>query len=123
MQHGMDEEEVAVSFAFGSPDSPQDSVYADIVLQPDGFEGRSWGGPGAAWRPDAGIAALPWDDVVAAEDSERSIIASADAAYDAAVDLAGWSADLVGPRHDGWYASRTPPAGGNHFVVGSGPGR
>jgi hypothetical protein len=39
-----------------------------------------------------------------------AIVSFADAVYDAAVETAGWPADLVGPRFDGWHASRTAPA-------------
>jgi hypothetical protein len=33
-----------------------------------------------------------------------------DAVYEAAVETAGWPADLIGPRCDGWRMSTTPPA-------------
>ncbi|MFF3991980.1 hypothetical protein ACFYX8_01545 [Streptomyces cyaneofuscatus] len=36
-------------------------------------------------------------------------VAFGDAVYQAAVDLAGWPADTVGLRVDGWYMSRTLP--------------
>lgn len=77
-----------------------------------GLENRSWGAARAAWLPDAGLALLPWADVIAAKDPVQAIIDFADATYSAAVDLSGWSADLVGSRQDGWQASRTPPARG-----------
>ncbi len=111
MQHGMSEEYVAVGFSFGSPDSPAAAVYAYIAPQPDGLQGRSWGPDGAGWIADAGLAVLPWETLRATTDPRETIIAFADAVYAAAVETAGWPADLVGPRFDGWHASRIPPAG------------
>jgi hypothetical protein len=110
MQHGMAEEYVAVGFSFGSPESPAAAVYAYIAPQPDGLEGCTWGTDGATWNPDAGLVVLPWETLRTTPDPQRTIVAFADAVYAAAVQTAGWPADLVGPRYDGWYASRTPPA-------------
>ncbi len=103
------EEVVAVGFAFGTADSPDAAFFAYIVPQPDGVENRSWGPRGAAWLADAGLASLPWSDVISADDPAQAVIEFGDATYDAAVELAGWPVDLIGPRFDGWYASRTPP--------------
>ena len=110
MQHGMTEEYVAVGFAFGTPESPVPAVYAYIAPQPEGLEGRSWGPASAAWLPDAGLVVLPWEALRELADPHEEIIAFADAVYAAAVDTAGWPADLVGPRFDGWHASLVPPA-------------
>ena len=63
------------------------------------------------WRPEAGLIVLPWDAVRSAPDPEAAVVRFADAVYAAAVELGGWPADLVGERHDGWYASRHPVAG------------
>lgn len=112
MQHGMNEEEVALGFSVGSPDSPSAGVYAYIAPQPDGIEERRWGTPGAAWVPEAGLAVLGWSDVIAAEDPAQAIIDFGDAVYGTAVDLAGWPANLVGSRHDGWHASHVRPVPG-----------
>ncbi|RLV68555.1 hypothetical protein STAN_4079 [Streptomyces sp. CBMAI 2042] len=100
---------VAVGFAFGDASAPPAGMYAYIWPAPDGLEGRSWGVEGAAWHPDAGLVLLPWDRLGETADPHRSIVAFGDAVYQAAVDLAGWPADSVGPRVDGWYMSRTPP--------------
>jgi hypothetical protein len=56
-----------------------------------------------------GLAVLPRDVVAASGHPQEAVVAFADAAYDAAVELAGWPARLAGPRFDGWHASRTPP--------------
>lgn len=112
MQHSMIEEEVALGFSFGSSDLPMAAVYAYIAPQPDGIGQHAWGPAGSAWLPEAGLAVLPWHDAVAADDPAQAIIEFGDAAYAAAVDLAGWPANLVGPRFDGWHASHTPPAPG-----------
>ena len=85
-------------------------MYAYIAPQPDGLENRSWGADGAAWVHDAGLVILPWDKLRATADPRARSSTFADAVYAAAVDTAGWPADLVGPRYDGWHASRTPPA-------------
>lgn len=103
------EEVVAVGFAFGSADSPDSAFFAYISPEPHGLADRSWGPAGAAWLADAGIASLPWNDVIAAEDPGQAIVDFGDATYAAAVELADWPADLAGPRFDGWFASRTPP--------------
>lgn len=110
LQWDSTEEVVAVGFSFGTPESPEAALYAYIAPQPQGLEKRSWGAPGAVWLPDAGIATFPWSEVIAAKDPTQSIVDFGDAVYDAAVDLAGWRADLIGPRFDGWYASHTSPA-------------
>lgn len=110
MQHGMNEEEVALGFTFGSPDSPTASMYAYIAPQPAGMDARWWGTPGATWVPTAGLVVLPWPDVIAADDPTAAIIGFGDAVYTAAVELAGWPADLTGPRRDGWHASHHAPS-------------
>jgi hypothetical protein len=110
MQHGMAEEYVAVGFFFGSAEAPFPAVYAYIAPQPEGLEDRSWGPEGATWHPNAGLALLPWDSLRRLADPGGAIIEFGDAVYAAAVETAGWPAEFVGPRHDGWYASRTPPA-------------
>jgi hypothetical protein len=110
MQHGMVEEYVAVGFSFGTPDAPAAGMYAYIAPQPDGLEGRSWGVEDASWVPEAGLVVWPWDAVRASADPHAAIVSFADAVYDAAVETARWPPDLVGPRFDGWHASRTPPA-------------
>jgi len=110
LQNGMTEEYVAVGFFFGSAAIPFASVYAYIAPQPDGLDDRSWGPDGATWEPEAGLALLPWDALRRLPEPEEAIIQFADAVYAAAAETAGWPLELVGPRHDGWYASRTPLA-------------
>jgi hypothetical protein len=110
MQHGMVEEYVAVGFSFGAPDSPASGMYAYIAPEPDGLQGRWWGTDGATWLPETGLVVLPWESLRVTADPRETIVAFADAVYAAAVETAGWPADLVGPRFDGWHASRTPPA-------------
>jgi hypothetical protein len=109
MQHGMAEAYVSVGFSFGSPETPVAGVYAYIAPQPQGLDGRTWGTDGAEWVPEAGLVRLSWDALRAAKDPTEAIISFADAVYGAAVDTAGWPAELVGSRHDGWHASKTPP--------------
>jgi hypothetical protein len=101
---------VAVGFSFGSSSSPAAALYAYIAPPPERLEGCSWGPIGATWEPEAGLAVLPWETLRSMEDPRQGIIVFADAVYAAAVETAGWPADLVGARHDGWYASRTPLA-------------
>ncbi|MES4903406.1 MULTISPECIES: DUF5996 family protein [unclassified Streptomyces] len=103
------EEYLAVGFSFGNPEAPDVGMYAYIWPQPDGLEGRSWGVDGAAWHPDAGLVLLPWAVLRETADPHQAIVTFGDAVYDAAVETAGWPSDLVGPRCDGWYMSRTPP--------------
>jgi hypothetical protein len=105
----MVEEYVAVGFSFGTPDAPAAGMYAYIAPQPDGLEGRPWGVEDASWVPEAGMVLWPWEAVRASADPHAAVVSFADAVYDAAVETAGWRADLVGPRFDGWHASRTPP--------------
>ncbi|MGO4759488.1 hypothetical protein AB4212_64530, partial [Streptomyces sp. 2MCAF27] len=52
----------------------------------------------------------PWATLRDTPNPHQSIVAFGDAVYDAAVETAGWPSDLVGPRCDGWYMSRTPPS-------------
>ncbi|MFE7672025.1 DUF5996 family protein [Streptomyces albidoflavus] len=99
---------VSVGFSFGSADAPHPGMYAYIWPQPDGLDSRDWGVPGATWNPDAGLVQLPWPALLQTPDPVHSIVTFGDAVYAAAVDLAGWPADWVCPRVDGWYMSRTP---------------
>jgi Family of unknown function (DUF5996) len=110
VQNAQVEEYVAVGFSFGSPEAPEVGMYAYIWPQPDGLEGRSWGVDGAAWNPEAGLVLLPWAVLRETPDPHQAVVRFGDAVYDAAVETAGWPADLVGPRCDGWHMSRTPPS-------------
>jgi len=85
-------------------------VYAYIAPQPDGLDERAWGPAAATWEPEAGLVLLPWDALRRLADPEEAIVQFGDAVYAAAAETAGWPIELVGPRHDGWYASRTPLA-------------
>ncbi|MFG2409868.1 DUF5996 family protein [Streptomyces brevispora] len=109
MQNAQLEAYVAVGFSFGDATAPSIGMYAYIWPQPDGLEGRYWGVDGAVWNADAGLVLLPWDKLRKATDPHQAIVAFGDAVYDAAVELAGWPSDLIGPRVNGWYMSRTPP--------------
>jgi hypothetical protein len=100
---------VSVGFSFGDANAPQAGMYAYIWPQPEGLEGRSWGVEGAEWHPDPGLVLLPWSTLKAQADPHKAIVDFGDAVYAAAVDTAGWPTDLLGPRCDGWYMSRTPP--------------
>jgi hypothetical protein len=107
---------VSVGFSFRNlPDMPSIGMYAYIWPQPDGLENRSWGVEGATWHGDAGLVLLPWDVLRQSKDPHQAIVVFGDAVYQAAVDRAGWPGDLVGPRVDGWYASRTPASALQHL--------
>lgn len=110
MQNGMTGEVVSVGFVLGDDKSPQASFYAYISPAPDGLDEVDFG-PGATWLPEAGLIVLPWELVRTSEDPEATVVRFADAVYAAAVDRAGWPGDLVGSRHDGWYAARHPVFG------------
>ena len=110
MQNGELEAYVSVGFAFGSPQFPATGMYAYIWPQPAGLDGRSWGVDGAVWNSDAGLALLPWSVLREQDDPHRAIVSFGDAVYEAAMELAGWPSNLIGPRCDGWHMSRTPPA-------------
>jgi len=110
LQNGELEAYVSVGFAFGSAEAPAAGMYAYIWPQPDGLDGRAWGVDGAVWNPEAGLALLPWSVLREQHDPHDAVVAFGDAVYEAAVDLAGWPSDLIGPRCDGWHMSRTPPA-------------
>ncbi|WP_207709740.1 DUF5996 family protein [Actinomadura macrotermitis] len=106
-QNGELTEYVSVGFSLGDAETDP-GMYAYIWPQPDGMDGRSWGVDGATWNSAAGLVQLPWRVLREAPDPHRAIVAFGDAVYDAAVDLAGWSTDLLGPRCDGWHMSTTP---------------
>ncbi len=110
MQNAQRDAYVSVGFSFGDAKAPNAGMYAYIWPQPDGLGGRSWGVEGAAWHPDAGLVRLPWAKLRETADPHQAIVAFGDAVYDAAVETAGWPSNLVGPRVEGWYMSRTPPA-------------
>ncbi|MFF7157446.1 DUF5996 family protein [Streptomyces sp. NPDC008139] len=109
MQNAQLREYVAVGFSFGDATAPSAGMYAYIWPQPDGLDGRPWGVDGAVWNPDAGLVLLPWDKLGETADPHQAIVTFGDAVYDAAVELSGWPAELIGPRVDGWYMSRTRP--------------
>ncbi|WP_370369220.1 DUF5996 family protein [Catenulispora sp. GP43] len=100
---------VSVGFAFGSGSRPEPGMYAYIWPQPEGLERCDWGVEGAAWHPDEGLVLLPWLTLRQMADPHQAIITFGDAVYAAAVRTAGWPAELVGPRCDGWHMSTVPP--------------
>jgi hypothetical protein len=107
---------VSVGFSFKNlPDRPSIGMYAYIWPQPDGLENQSWGVEGATWDADVGLVLLPWDVLRQTKDPHQAIVVFGDAVYQAAVDRAGWPDDLVGPRVDGWYVSRTPASTLQHL--------
>lgn len=110
MQNGELQAYVSVGFSFGSAAAPAAGMYAYIWPQPAGLAGRSWGVAGAEWNPEAGLVLLPWSVLRAQDDPHAAVVAFGDAVYQAAVELAHWPSDLIGPRCDGWQMSRTAPA-------------
>ncbi len=110
LQQGMTEEYVSVGFSYGSPTSPQVGLYAYVAPEPKGMEGRSWGVPGAGWDVEHRVVQLAWADLLRTPDPLAAIVTFGDAVYAAAVQLAGWPADLVDRRQSGWTASTTPPS-------------
>jgi Family of unknown function (DUF5996) len=110
MQNGELQAYVSVGFFFGSAAAPAAAVYAYIWPQPDGLAGRSWGVEGAEWNPEAGLVLLPWSVLREQQDPHGAVVSFGEAVYRAAVELADWPSDLIGPRCDGWHMSRTRPA-------------
>lgn len=53
---------------------------------------------------------LDSDVVVESADPRRAIVAFGETVYEAAVETAGWPADVIGSRCDGWRMRTTPPA-------------
>jgi hypothetical protein len=100
---------LSLGFSFGGEHAPEIGMYAYIWPQPDGLERRTWGVAGASWHPEVGLVLLPWSELIKEPDPHGAIVALGDAVQDAAVATADWPADLVGPRCDGWYMSRTQP--------------
>ncbi|MFG3024749.1 DUF5996 family protein [Streptomyces sp. NPDC048254] len=112
LQNAQRDTYVSVGFSFGDAKAPDVGMYAYIWPPPDGD--RSWGVEGAAWHPDAGLVRLPWARLRETADPHQVIMAFGDAVHDAAVETAGWPSELVGPRVEGWYMSRTPPGSVQH---------
>ena len=107
MQNGMSSEVVSVGFTLGSESSPGAGFYAYISPAPDGMANADFGVAGAMWSSEAGLVVLPWDVVRDAEDPHAEVVRFADAVYG----LAGWPAELCGPRVDGRYAAEHPVFG------------
>lgn len=110
MQNGELQAYVSVGFAFGSAEAPAAGMYAYIWPQPDGLAGRTWGVEGAEWNPGAGLMLLPWSVLREQRDPRAAIVSFGDAVYQAAVELADWPSNLIGPVCDGWHMSRTAPS-------------
>jgi hypothetical protein len=106
-QNGMTDAVVAVGLAFGDDfHGPDPGLYGYIGPPPDGLAGADLAG--ATWDPAAGLITQRWEAIRGSADPHAAVIAFADAVYGAAVSLGGWPDDLVGPRCDGWHASRHP---------------
>jgi hypothetical protein len=106
-RNGMTEEVVALGFVLGDDDTPP-YFYGYISPPPANIVDADLGAQGASYDVDAGLAKLPWDAARRTPDPEATVVAFADALWQAAVDLGGWDADLVIDRYDGWAASRQP---------------
>lgn len=102
---GLCSEVVAVGFTFGDEKSRTPGFYAYISPPPQGIERADYGVTGATYNTAADLATLPWEVVRTSNDPHQVVLRFADAVYAVAVNLGGWPADWVGPRHDGWFAS------------------
>ena len=105
-QNGMSAEVVAVGFYFGSDQAPNATFFAYISPPPEGIAKATFGVEGSSFNSAAGLIVLPWEIVRTNKDPHGTVLKFADAVYDNAVKLGGWPSGLVGPRCDGWYASK-----------------
>jgi hypothetical protein len=104
-QNGMSSEVVAVGFYFGDERSRTPTFFAYISPPPDGMTTADFGVIGAGYDAQARLILLPWEIVRKSDDPRATVLTFADAVYDVAVKLGGWPTELVGQRHDGWFAS------------------
>jgi hypothetical protein len=104
LQNGMTGEVVSVGFSLGSAQSPAAGFYGYVSPAPEAMADADFGVPGATWNADAGLAVLPWEAVRRAADPAAEVVRFGDGVYA----VAGWPAELIGPRVSGRHAATRP---------------
>lgn len=104
LQNGMTDEVVAVGFSFGDPKSRTPAFYAYTSPPAASLAEADLGAEGAMWNQDAGMALLPWQAVLRADDPQDAVVRFGDTVYE----QAGWAVELVGERVSGREAAVRP---------------
>jgi hypothetical protein len=95
MRNAMDAQEVAVGWWPGDPNYDKAAFYAYAHPAPESFAGGQLSPPQSRWDGDLGEYVLDWEDVVAAEDSQRLALEFARSAFQHACLTCGWDPELA----------------------------
>lgn len=102
-------EVTSVGFWPGNREAPLPIFYAYAYPTPDGFAQARVEPPEATWLEDLGEFALPYDDVVAADDPDGTLTRFFESTHAAAADLAGWdrgALECAEPMGPDWWRRR-----------------
>jgi hypothetical protein len=95
MRNAMDAQEVAVGWWPGDPNYDKAAFYAYAHPAPESFAGGQLSPPQSRWDGDLGEYVLDWEDVVAAEDSQRLALEFVRSAFQHACLTCGWDPELA----------------------------
>ncbi len=90
-----DAEQICAGFWAGSPQFPQAAFYAYTYPKPDGIELQEIEPSGAAWSPELGEFALPYEEVRNAASPRESMLRFFETTYGAGARVRGWDPGLV----------------------------
>lgn len=92
---GGDAEVACAGFWPGNPRYPRPAFYAYAYPKPDGIEKQAIEPEAAAWSPDLGEFALPYDDVRTSASPREAILHFFESTYAAGARLGDWDPSLV----------------------------
>jgi hypothetical protein len=90
-----DAEQICVGFWPGHQRYPRAAFFSYTYPKPDGIEDQLIQPPPAAWSPDLGEFALPYEDVIRSASPEDAIVKFFESTYAAGARLARWDPGLA----------------------------
>jgi len=106
-------EVTSVGFWPGNRGAPTPIFYAYAYPTPEGFADARVEPSAAAWLPDLGEFALPYDAVRTADDPDATLLAFLESTHAAAAGLADWdraALECAAPRGPDWWRDRVSRA-------------